>query len=31
MKVIKNKDAAKGTNSDNCKTLEYSFQDQNIV
>ena len=30
MKVIKNKDAAKGTNSDNCKTLEYSFQDQNI-
>ncbi len=30
MKVIKEKEALKGENSDKCKTLEYSFQDKDI-
>lgn len=30
MQIIKNDNAVKGANSDNCKTLEYSFNDKNI-
>lgn len=30
MKIIKNRDAEKGANSDACKTIEYSFGDKDI-
>lgn len=30
MQIIKKDNAIKGANSDNCKTLEYSFNDKNI-
>ena len=30
MKIIKNNDAIKGSNSDECKTIEYSFGDKDI-
>lgn len=30
MKIIKNKDAIKDSNSDKCKTIEYSFNDKDI-
>lgn len=30
MQVIKNNDAIRGSNSDKCKTIEYSFNDKNI-
>lgn len=30
MQIIKNSHAIKGSNSDNCKTLEYSFNDNDI-
>lgn len=30
MQVIKNRDALKGSNSDKCKTIEYSFDDKDI-
>ncbi len=30
MKVIKNRKAIKGNNSDKCKTIEYSFDDKDI-
>ncbi len=30
MKVIKYNDAVKGSNSDKCKTIEYSFEDNDI-
>ncbi len=30
MKVIRYENALKGKNSDNCKTLEYSFRDKDI-
>lgn len=30
MQIIKNNDAVKSANSDKCKTLEYSFNDQDI-
>lgn len=30
MKIIKNNEAIKGANSDKCKTIEYSFGDEEI-
>lgn len=30
MKIIRNSDALIGNNSENCKTLEYSFEDKDI-
>ena len=30
MQIIKSRDAIKGTNSDKCKTIEYSFGDKDI-
>lgn len=30
MKIIKNNDGVKGSNSDKCKTIEYSFGDKDI-
>jgi len=30
MKIIKNDDGIKGSNSDKCKTIEYSFGDKDI-
>lgn len=30
MQIIKRSNAIEGTNSDNCKTLEYSFKEKNI-
>lgn len=30
MQIIRNRDAAKGANSSNCKTIEYSFDDKTI-
>ena len=30
MKIIKNNNTVKGANSNNCKTLEYSFNDNDI-
>ena len=30
MKIIRNKEAVKGSNSDKCKTIEYSFNDKDI-